>query len=137
MDNRYPMYVTKHAVESLVDKVKLPAPHPFSQDWEYEVADSTRTAEFLHAYDQYNLDLEEKFALMIIIISSLDDAMHLGRMEDNLALLVKQYLIRDIHIHMNTVSYWAMSDEEDLEDCFYITPFMREILNYISKGSSS
>lgn len=44
-------------------------------DWEYEVSDSSRVADFLFAYENFNLEKEEKFALMIVIISSYDDAM--------------------------------------------------------------
>lgn len=33
MENKYPEYVTKSAIEGLVKKIKLPAPDEFSQDW--------------------------------------------------------------------------------------------------------
>ncbi len=42
MENGYPEYVTKSAIDGLVKKVKLPAPDEFTQDWEYEVSDSSR-----------------------------------------------------------------------------------------------
>ena len=41
------MNVTRRTIESLARHLNLPLPGPFSQDWEYEVADPDRVAEFL------------------------------------------------------------------------------------------
>ncbi|SFF11302.1 hypothetical protein SAMN04487969_11480 [Paenibacillus algorifonticola] len=127
MNNSHPRYVTRSAVEGLVEKMKLPAPGEFTQDWEYEVADSTRIGEFLHAYENMDLNLEEKFALMIIIVESYNDAILGNKVEENMAELIKYHLIRDINIHINTIYYWAKLDEDDIENVFAITPFMREL----------
>ncbi|WP_338552427.1 hypothetical protein [Paenibacillus sp. KS-LC4] len=127
MDNRHPKYVTRSAVEGLVEKIKLPSPSEYTQDWEYEVADSNRVAEFLHAYENMDLNLEEKFALMIIIIESYNDAISENKTEKNIAALIKYHLTKDINIHINTIYYWAKLDEMDIENVFAITPFIREI----------
>lgn len=132
MENVYPEYVTKSAIEGLVKKVKLPAPDEFSQDWEYEVSDSSKVSEFLQAYENIELNKEEKFALMIIIISSFNDAIVEGKAEESWANIIGYYLVKDVSIHKNTIYYWAMLDEDDLENCHAITPFMREIVG-ISK----
>ncbi|GIO04062.1 hypothetical protein J31TS6_00900 [Brevibacillus reuszeri] len=132
MENVYPEYVTKRAIEGLVRKVKLPAPDEFSQDWEYEVSDSSRISEFLHAYENIELNIDEKFALMIIIISSFNDAIVERKAEESLASLIRNHLLQDINIHKNTISYWSMLDEEDLENCHAVTSFMRGIA-YVAK----
>ncbi|TQR39817.1 hypothetical protein C7Y47_01990 [Lysinibacillus sphaericus] len=127
MENVYPEYVTKSAIEGLVKKVKLPAPDEFTQDWEYEVSDSSRITEFLYAYENIKLNKEEKFALMIIIISSFNDAIVEGKAEENSASLIRYHLLQDISIHKNTIYYWSMLDEDDLENCHAVTSFIREI----------
>ncbi|MGA3599133.1 hypothetical protein [Lysinibacillus agricola] len=85
MENKYPKYVTKRAIEGLVKKIKLPAPDEFSQDWEYEVSDSSKVGEFLYAYKNIELNKEEKFALMMIIIASYNDAILEGKVEKSWA----------------------------------------------------
>ncbi|MCG7410890.1 hypothetical protein MH117_26255 [Paenibacillus sp. ACRRX] len=127
MENEYPEYVTKSAIEGLVKKVKLPAPDEFSQDWEFEVSDSSRITEFLYVYENIDLNKDEKFALMIIIISSFNDAIVEGKAQENSASLIRYYLLQDIGIHKNTVYYWSMLDEDDLEICHAVSSFMREI----------
>ncbi|ANY70803.1 hypothetical protein BBD42_17850 [Paenibacillus sp. BIHB 4019] len=74
-----------------------------------------------------DLNLEEKFALMIIIVESYNDAISGNKAEENIAELIKYHLIRDVNIHINTICYWAKLDEDDIENVFAITPFMREI----------
>ncbi|WP_099519288.1 hypothetical protein [Paenibacillus sp. BIHB 4019] len=127
MDNKHPRYVTRSAVEGLVEKIKLPPPGEFTQDWEYEVSYFSKIGEFLHAYESMDLNLEEKFALMIIIVESYNDAISGNKAEENIAELIKYHLIRDVNIHINTICYWAKLDEDDIENVFAITPFMREI----------
>lgn len=133
MDNVYPKYVTRSAIEGLVKKIKLPAPDEFSQDWEYEVSDSSRITEFLYAYENIELNIDEKFALMIIIISSFNDAIIERKADESSASLIRYHLLQDIRIHKNTIYYWAMLDEDDLENCHAVTSFMREIV-YMSSN---
>lgn len=127
MGNIHPKYVTKRAIEGLVQKVNLPSPDEFSQDWEVEVSDSSRISEFLCAYENIELNIDEKFALMIVIISSFDDAVAEGQTEESTAKRIRYHLLQDIGIHMNTIRYWSMLDEDDLDNCFAVTAFMREI----------
>ncbi|MGF0470739.1 hypothetical protein ACQQ6W_13975 [Lysinibacillus fusiformis] len=127
MENGYPEYVTKSAIDGLVKKVKLPAPDEFTQDWEYEVSDSSRITKLLYDYENIELNKEEKFALMIIIISSFNDAIVEGEAEEDSASLIRYHLLQDISIHRNTIYYWSMLDEDDLENCHAVTAFVREI----------
>jgi hypothetical protein len=120
----YPKYVTREAIESLVKKLSLPKPGPFTQDWEYEVVDDTRINEFLSFYESSSLNEEEKFALMIIIISSINDATVKGDADESILGKAKELLLQDIAIHTNTILYWSL-ENEDLDDCFAITPFIR------------
>lgn len=127
MTNVSPKYVTKSAIAGLVQKIKLPPPDQFSQDWEYEVSDPSRINEFLYAYKHTQLNHDEKFALMIIIISSFNDAIVEGKTEEKWNSSINSLLLQDLDIHINTIHYWAMWDEEDSENCYAVTSFMREV----------
>lgn len=123
-----PKYVTKEAIEGLVTKIGVPAPDEFSQDWEYEVSDASRIEEFLFAYEHVELNEDEKFTLMIIVISSYDDALAMGNFEMEWDDTISSLLLKDINIHESTIFYWAMQNEEELENCFCVTPLMRKFI---------
>ncbi|WP_334077621.1 hypothetical protein [Paenibacillus sanfengchensis] len=121
-----PRYVCKSARESLIEKLGLPEPDEFCQDWEYVVANSSRLEEFLAFYGKGSLNSEEKFALMVIIVSSFND--HLSEYDFDIVIWnrIRHLLEEDMQIHVNTILYWSL-EGEDLEDCFPITRYMREI----------
>ncbi|WP_379359863.1 MULTISPECIES: hypothetical protein [unclassified Paenibacillus] len=131
MENNYPKYVTREVMYKLAEKLNLPEPDEYSQDWEYEVADTSRINEFLFSYENLILKCEEKFALMIVIISSFNDLLSEKGMEFTVWEQIKRNLVSDIEIHMNTILYWSRVEEE-LEDSWHITPYMREVLNLVN-----
>jgi len=128
MEDITPKYLKKEAIENLNKKLVLPDLGPYSQDWEYELADSSKLIEFVTYYDKSILTIDEKFALMALIISSLDDYLSEGKLSDHLCDKVKYLLHKDFEIHKNKIIYWALEEVNVLEDCFAVTPFMREIL---------
>jgi hypothetical protein len=134
MENNYPMYVTRNVVYSLAEKLHLPEPGEFTQDWEYEVADSSRVDEFVSFYENGQLDGDEKFALMIIVISSFNDLLKEKGMEVTIWERIKRNLVMNRHIHMNTILYWS-DIEGELEDSWEIAPNMREVLNLVTQTS--
>lgn len=120
--------VTMKAINSLVKGLHLPVPDKFTQDWEYEVSDPKRIKEFIEYYVQKKLTTDEKFTLMMIIISSCDDAIIYGLFDEQLWKEVVDILLRDWEIHKETINYWSSDEEKDIEDCFVITPLIREVL---------
>ncbi|MDQ0059992.1 hypothetical protein [Paenibacillus harenae] len=129
MEDITPKYLKKEAIESLNKRLILPALDPYSQDWEYELADSSKLNEFITYYEKSTLTIDEKFALMALIISSFDDSLSEGKLSDHTRDTIKYLLIKDIEIHRNKIKYWAREEEDELEDCFAVTPLMREILD--------
>ncbi|PUA36640.1 hypothetical protein C8Z91_25005 [Paenibacillus elgii] len=119
-------YVTKSARDSLIEKLGLSEPDEFCQDWEYIVANTSRIEEFLAFYENTLLNIEEKFALMVIIITSFNDYLNENNFSPLIWNRIKNLLEKDEEIHANTILYWSLEDE-DLEDCFTVTPYMREI----------
>ena len=60
---------TRVAIDRLAELFNL-RNEPDMQDWEIEVADSSRCAEFLSGYEKLQLDDDEKFTLMWTILES-------------------------------------------------------------------
>ena len=54
MDELYPEYVTKEAIEGLVKKLNLPRPDRYSQDWEYVITSYSIHYTKLYDYDALN-----------------------------------------------------------------------------------
>lgn len=111
-------FVTKKAIESLTAKLKLPVDREY-QDWEVEIANSSRVGEFVSFYESAKLSQEEKFALMSLIISSFDDALSEGNVEEGIWDKIKRFLIHNIDLHRKTILYWSLVDRE-LDDCFLL-----------------
>lgn len=131
-DNR-PMYLTKEAIENLNDKLCLPDLGPFSQDWEYELANSSRILEFITYYEQHDLSKDEKCALMALVISCLDDYLSEGRAPGEIWNKIRYYLLKENEIYINKIRYWSL-EEEDLENCFSVTPLMREVIEQMREN---
>lgn len=131
MENRYP---TGKAITSLIKKLNLPKRSKYSQDWEYEIADSERVDEFITYYQNNLSDEDEKFTLMLIIIESCNDAISENNLENKTWEKVKKSLMEDYYIHKQTIDYWCSEEEKDIEDCFAITPLIREIKKICGKA---
>ena len=131
-------YVTKEAINGLVVKLGFPSPYLHQQDWEYTVGDGTRVSEWIAEY-QKRTDLtdEERFALMIIIIQSFDDALSVGIADDQDWERIENALRLDSSLHQATLEYWSMSDEEDPDNDFYVTPRVRKILEELKSDRQS
>ncbi|AQY52541.1 hypothetical protein UE46_10800 [Listeria weihenstephanensis] len=77
-------------------------------------------------YETAKLTINEKFALMIVVIASFNDLL---KDKEKYLLIwerIKKQLERDKGIHENTMHYWALSGEK-LENCFAVTPCIREV----------
>jgi hypothetical protein len=96
-----------------------------SQDWDFENADPARVEEFLDAYERLPWSIDERYALMKLVVASCNDAMRAGDHPPALGR-VRDALSRDYATHFHTVLYWACLEGE-LEDCFAVTPMMREV----------
>lgn len=127
--NRPRYFVTKEAIESLTKQLNLMKLSEYSQDWEIEAAESSRVTEFINYYESLNTPLNggEKFALMKLILSSFDDALSGGEDNKELWFRIKEHLISDLDMFRETIRYWALADE-DFEDGFELTPYMRELV---------
>lgn len=97
------------------------------QDWEIECADAERLDEFLSLYERGGLSDDDRFALMALIVSSLDDWLRTGGADKAVLRRVRRHLLADFSLHAWTIHYWCLSGESDPHNLFHATPFMREI----------
>ncbi|MCQ4087559.1 hypothetical protein [Saccharibacillus sp. JS10] len=129
-----PEYVSLTARQGLEDKVGFPKEFDdIEQDWEFIVSDSSRVDEFVQAYQQMNLSVEEKFALMMIISSSYNDSLLQYEIDLSEWEEIKNLLIEEFSIHKKNITYWAgllfNENLEDVEEGFPISLLMKEILD--------
>jgi hypothetical protein len=122
------MNITRRTVENLARYLNLPLPDPFSQDWEYEVADSTKLADFLNVYGSGHLAPDEQSVLFNIILASYNDAIGQNSARPEHWDLISRYLLRDRASHEAIINYWALPEETELENCFPITPLIRKVM---------
>jgi hypothetical protein len=101
------------------------------QDWPLEVSDASRLAEFCDAYEHLDLSRIEKFALMQLILFSLDDSQEiddwLAGEPAPLVSRIRALLRRNFVLHLHTVEYWRMPEETDPENVFKVTHLLREV----------
>jgi hypothetical protein len=116
----------KAAVDSLAARFGL-RNEPDMQDWEWEVSDPTRIDEFLAAYESGELNDDEKFLLMQIIIDSSEEAGDHFLDSDAWAKILS-LIEANIALHIYSVWYWSSTDNEDLEDCWRVARSMRILL---------
>jgi hypothetical protein len=123
------LYVTKEAKLSLIKKLKLPDID--SQDWEIEVSNPLRIYEFITLYEKGNLNIDEKYALMIIVLGSINDYLEKEEISNDIWNIVSSQLLKDFQIHKQTIMYWALIGEEfdHLEDGFAITNYLRKFID--------
>ncbi|MCY1065472.1 ankyrin repeat domain-containing protein [Nannocystis sp. RBIL2] len=95
------------------------------QDWDFEHADRNRIEIFLAAYEREALDVDERLALMKLIVASLDYALRGGDAPPALAR-IRAHLVRDYAIHFHTLETWASLDAA-LEDAYAVTPMARSV----------
>lgn len=120
---RYPQ---RKSIDKLSQRLNL-ATDPYMQDWEVELADGTRASEFVAAYDAADLDDDDRFALMALVIASVDDAIDQGFDIAKTWSRVVQLLRRDGRLHASTMKYWSCGDDPDPDHQFSVTPFIRPV----------
>lgn len=122
-------YPSRKTISKLTEELKLKGADKHTQDWEYEVANVNQLQEYIDYYKTRQLNLNEKATLMRIILEAYNDYM-LDFSEDSYGEIIKVLLEDDYIIHEETIKYWAC-ENDSLDNCFYITPFIRLIRNNV------
>jgi hypothetical protein len=126
MSNTYPH---KETIVSLCQKLHLPYPDSFEQDWQYVVVDPNRIQDFLWLYQtDTQLSDNEKMTLGMLIIGSLNEALDRGEEIDSIWETSWNELQADVQLHDHTLRYWACLDEEDSSNWFPIAQRVRSVI---------
>lgn len=122
-------YPSKETIHKLTKDLKLQGINKYTQDWEYEVANVNQLSDYLKYYQANNLNVNEKTTLMRIILEAYNEYILFEKQKDKkdtygdkIEFLIK----KDYSIFGEIIEYWSCSDEK-LEDCFAITPFIRNL----------
>lgn len=125
-------YPSRETIEKLTKELELTGVNEFSQDWECEVANADQLPEYIEFYTRNRLTKNEKSTLMRIIMEAYNDLINNTQGEDSIGEIIKNLLINDSNIHEENIKYWAC-ENEDLKDCFAITPMIRKVRDSIYK----
>jgi hypothetical protein len=98
------------------------------QDWPWEVADAGRLDELLAVYKDGGLSDDERFTLIESMLQSFED---LGRSTgfDSRRDRTLEILDRNIDLHAHSVWYWSDLENDNAEEQWLVTPFLRRIVN--------
>lgn len=119
-------FPTAAAIDSLAKRFGFPN-SPDMQDWEWEVADAARLDKFLAAYESGELNDDERFTIMETILQSFEDLGPDLRLDPRWPRVL-ELLDRNIDLHAHTVWYWSDLEQENEEDAWLVTPYLRDIL---------
>ena len=119
-------YPTRAAIDSLASRLGL-ANDPGMQDWAWQVADSDRIDEFIAAYEGKELTEDERFTLMETLLQSFEDASSPLESDRRWARLL-ELLDQNVVLHAYSICYWSLLENDNVDECWRITPFVRAIL---------
>ena len=115
---------TAKAIQKLVKELNMPY-EDWMQDWPYEVASPNEIDKYICYYRKLTDD-DEKFVLMEAIIQATED-LNTDKLFEEYLSIIKHLLEDNFTIHQYTIYYWASFDNEDIDDCWKISLFMREL----------
>src|SRR5690606_26829963 len=105
------MILKKKIIEQLSKELLLPYTG-IEQDWDIEMADSNRINDFLKFFQQNDLSVDEKIAVMSLILASYEDFLNENDLEiDNRWKDVSSILETERVIFVDLINYWSLNNE--------------------------
>jgi hypothetical protein len=106
----YPIGVIPEARDCLIQRFGLSDTHYI--DWAVTVTDPSRLQEFIDGYKSFTWTVDEKYALMIIIVASYEEALKECTANEPTWNEIRSLLINDLNIHIDTIINWSLKDED-------------------------
>ena len=125
-------FVTLKAIKELTEDLNLTYELDDFQDWEYIVGKPIDIEKYINHYN-IEIDEDKRFALMEIIIQATVDQPTIENFKKYSAT-VEKLLIENFQLHAYTIFYWSCFDNENIEDCWKITPNMRKLWKQLNIG---
>jgi hypothetical protein len=96
---------TADAQRSINDLLLLPATGK-EQDWEFELAKPNRIAEMMQVATAHALNFEERCALFLLLIASMEQMSETGNLENHLILKAHLLLGDNPDVREAMIFYW-------------------------------
>lgn len=126
-----PRYETAAAIQQLAVRLNL-SNEIWMQDWAYIVSKPGHIDSYISLY--YLLDDDDqKFTLMMVLLQAFEEQSNQSE-RTRYETEIRSLLLKEYSLHAYTIFHWCCFDNDDLRDCWKITPMMREI--YDSQNSS-
>ncbi len=120
-------YVTRESIDNLIKKFGLPKGDKYTQDWEIEIASPELAIRLLKNYiNDKEMSDDDKFTLMILILESVNDYMS-EYSEFPMLKELRTVILDDYDIHESTLTDLADWEQNDLNEAYVITPFIRSL----------
>jgi hypothetical protein len=124
-------YPTSAGREALASRLGLTI-NPFSQDWEWEVADPAHFEDWLALYHQSALSDDERFSLMEMLIQCVDDMGSEVDTPEEVEKLpqwqaVATLLRSNPQLHASSIVYWSVFGQDDADELFRVSLPMRKL----------
>lgn len=121
-----PYFLDQKAINSL-DKKLGHTPSGSEQDWELELSDPTRIDEYITLYNQGNLTISERRALIALLLSALDAIFEIALPPEQVLDETRKIICRDHSIYADILEDWVADELDD----FDVSPYLRSIMNTI------
>ena len=95
------------------------------QDWTYTIVEPNKIGDYIQAYETKITNEDTKFSLMEMIIQSLTEQENKTLMNEKWKQ-IEPILNRDFELHKYTIYYWCCWENDDLNDCWEVTPLIRK-----------
>lgn len=118
------MFPTREATTFLNEVLHLPTTGR-EQDWDIELADPDRAGEFVAYLESHVLSKEQKFALMALIMGSLEDLSYKEGVSPELWDRVKHLLQADPALYADLVRQWGPKNNDP--DDFAISKLVQSL----------
>jgi hypothetical protein len=120
-------FPTEQAIASLAARFDLPN-ESYMQDWEWEVAEPERIDEYITVYNSGELNDDERFTLMEMIVQAFEDIGD-SLNNDSRWVDILRLLEQNIELHAYSVWYWSDLENELGDEIWHVTPFLRKIVD--------
>lgn len=120
------MIIHQKTILSISNRLNLPV-LGIEQDWPLEISNYERISDFIEFFNKNDLSLPEKYAVVALIISSYEDLLNVRDDNENkIWNEIVKILNENKNDYLEILNEWASWNELDIDNCFKITPLIRD-----------
>jgi hypothetical protein len=128
LPERYP---TRTGREALAARLGMTI-GPYSQDWEWEVAEPEHFPQWFQVYHDPTLTDDERVSLMEMLVQCVEELGRRCEAEDEVGRLPEWHAVAALlransMLHASTMRYWSVFGADDPEHRFAVSVSMRRV----------